>query len=129
MFDCNDNILYSPSSYNNLENVSTISTTMYCITKNVLICIIIFYNNHTFLHIYLYIRITSDICSTDRMDKTIKLGITLPKSLVQQIDRLRGDIPRSRYILRAIENYVSDIDRHAKEKKVTSTTKSKKEKI
>jgi metal-responsive CopG/Arc/MetJ family transcriptional regulator len=63
------------------------------------------------------------------MDKTIKLGITLPKSLVQQIDRLRGDIPRSRYILRAIENYVSDIDRHAKEKKVTSTTKSKKEKI
>lgn len=50
------------------------------------------------------------------MDKTIKLGITLPESIVQQIEKLRGDIPRSRYILRAIENYVSG--RHAKERNI-----------
>lgn len=30
------------------------------------------------------------------MDKTIKLGITLPESIVQQIEKLRGNIPRSR---------------------------------
>jgi metal-responsive CopG/Arc/MetJ family transcriptional regulator len=37
---------------------------------------------------------------------TIKLGITLPKSIIQKIDQRRGDIPRSRYIRRAIERYL-----------------------
>jgi hypothetical protein len=32
-------------------------------------------------------------------DNTAKLGITLPKSIVQKIDKKRADIPRSRYIL------------------------------
>jgi hypothetical protein len=41
------------------------------------------------------------------MDKTVKLGITLPKSIILKIDKKRGDIPRSRYILRSIENYLS----------------------
>ncbi|MFL6346417.1 MAG: hypothetical protein ACJ71A_13365 [Nitrososphaeraceae archaeon] len=36
-------------------------------------------------------------------DRTEKLGITLPISLLQKIDNNRGDIPRSRYIRRAIE--------------------------
>jgi len=45
--------------------------------------------------------------STIAVDKTVKLGITLPKSIIQRIDKKRGDIPRSRYILRSIENYLS----------------------
>ena len=45
--------------------------------------------------------------STTAVDKTVKLGITLPKSIIQRIDKKRGDIPRSRYILRSIENYLS----------------------
>ena len=57
--------------------------------------------------------------STGASDKTEKLGITLPKSIVQKIDKERGDIPRSRYILRAIENYLSSS---------TATTKVKKRK-
>ena len=44
--------------------------------------------------------------STSAMDKTVKLGITLPKSIIQRIDKKRGDIPRSRYILRSIESYL-----------------------
>jgi metal-responsive CopG/Arc/MetJ family transcriptional regulator len=44
--------------------------------------------------------------STIAMDKTVKLGITLPKSIIQRIDKKRGDIPRSRYILRSIERYL-----------------------
>jgi hypothetical protein len=32
------------------------------------------------------------------IDMTVKLGITLPKSIIQKIDYQRGDIPRSRYI-------------------------------
>ena len=39
-------------------------------------------------------------------DKTKKVGITLPNSLTKQIDKLRGDIPRSTYIRRAVERYV-----------------------
>jgi metal-responsive CopG/Arc/MetJ family transcriptional regulator len=50
------------------------------------------------------------------MNMTIKLGITLPKSMIQKIDQKRGDIPRSRYIRRAIERYLGsskDIDKVA----------------
>jgi metal-responsive CopG/Arc/MetJ family transcriptional regulator len=54
------------------------------------------------------------------MDMTVKLGITLPKSIIQKIDNRRGDIPRSRYIRRAIERYLDsnssskDIDNNNK---------------
>jgi metal-responsive CopG/Arc/MetJ family transcriptional regulator len=44
--------------------------------------------------------------STTHNDKTEKVGITLPKSLIKQTDRLRGDVPRSTYIRMAIENYL-----------------------
>jgi metal-responsive CopG/Arc/MetJ family transcriptional regulator len=51
-------------------------------------------------------------------DNTVKLGITLPKSIVQKIDKKRADIPRSRYIRRAIERYLAtsnkDIEKTAK---------------
>ena len=39
-------------------------------------------------------------------DMTVKLGITLPKSILQTIDQKCGDIARSRYIRRAIERYL-----------------------
>jgi metal-responsive CopG/Arc/MetJ family transcriptional regulator len=44
--------------------------------------------------------------TTVATDKTEKLGITLPMSLVKQTDKLRGDIPRSTFIRRAVEQYV-----------------------
>ena len=46
---------------------------------------------------------TSSTISVATMDNTVKLGITLPKSVIQKIDNNRGDIPRSRYIRRAVE--------------------------
>jgi metal-responsive CopG/Arc/MetJ family transcriptional regulator len=36
----------------------------------------------------------------------VLLGITLPISLLEKIDSKRGDIPRSMYTERAIENYL-----------------------
>jgi metal-responsive CopG/Arc/MetJ family transcriptional regulator len=39
---------------------------------------------------------------------TAKLGITLPKSIIQKIDQRRGDIARSRFIRRAIEKYLGN---------------------
>jgi metal-responsive CopG/Arc/MetJ family transcriptional regulator len=42
----------------------------------------------------------------NNVDRTEKLGITLPISLLQKIDNNRGNIPRSKYIRRAIENYL-----------------------
>jgi metal-responsive CopG/Arc/MetJ family transcriptional regulator len=45
--------------------------------------------------------------STTYNDRTVKVGITLPNSLIKQTDRLRGDIPRSTYIRRAVEYYLN----------------------
>jgi metal-responsive CopG/Arc/MetJ family transcriptional regulator len=42
----------------------------------------------------------------NNVDRTEKLGITLPISSLQKIDNNRGNIPRSKYIRRAIENYL-----------------------
>jgi metal-responsive CopG/Arc/MetJ family transcriptional regulator len=39
-------------------------------------------------------------------DITEKLGITLPVKLLQKIDNIRGDVPRSRFIRRAVESYL-----------------------
>ncbi len=62
------------------------------------------------------------------MDMTIKLGITLPKSIIQKIDNKRGDTPRSRYIRRAIESCLGgnnkDID-SIDNKATTSVKKSR----
>jgi metal-responsive CopG/Arc/MetJ family transcriptional regulator len=49
---------------------------------------------------------TSSTIAADTIDMTIKLGITLPRSIIQKIDNKRGDIARSRYIRRAVERYL-----------------------
>ena len=40
------------------------------------------------------------------IERTEKLGITLPMALLQKIERERGDIPRSTFIRRAVESYL-----------------------
>jgi hypothetical protein len=54
------------------------------------------------------------IVAATTVDMTVKIGITLPKSTIQKIDQRRGDVPRSRYIRRAVERYLGsdskDID-------------------
>jgi hypothetical protein len=37
------------------------------------------------------------------MQSTIAVGISLPKEIITKIDSERGDIPRSRYLLRLLE--------------------------
>ena len=39
------------------------------------------------------------------MQSSIGIGISLPKDLMQKIDIDRGDIPRSRYVLRILEKH------------------------
>jgi hypothetical protein len=39
------------------------------------------------------------VVSATMVDMTEKIGITLPKSILQKIDKKRADIPRSRYML------------------------------
>ena len=43
--------------------------------------------------------------SSTKIDRTEKLGITLPISLLKKIENKREDIPRSRFIRRAVESY------------------------
>jgi metal-responsive CopG/Arc/MetJ family transcriptional regulator len=68
---------------------------------------------------------TSSTIVAATTDMTVKLGITLPKSTIQKIDQRRGDIPRSRYIRRAVERYLDsnskDID--SIDKKAAAATK------
>jgi metal-responsive CopG/Arc/MetJ family transcriptional regulator len=47
--------------------------------------------------------------STIYGDKTVKVGITLPNSLIKQTDKIRGDIPRSTYIRKAVEYYLKQV--------------------
>jgi metal-responsive CopG/Arc/MetJ family transcriptional regulator len=42
----------------------------------------------------------------NKTDKTEKVGITLPLSLLKQTDKARHDIPRSMFIRRAIEQFL-----------------------
>ena len=44
--------------------------------------------------------------NTNKTDRTEKVGITLPLSLLKQTDKARRDIPRSMFIRRAIEQYL-----------------------
>jgi metal-responsive CopG/Arc/MetJ family transcriptional regulator len=39
-------------------------------------------------------------------DKTEKVGITLPISLLKRTDKARGDIPRSTFIKKAVQQYL-----------------------
>ena len=74
---------------------------------------------------------TSSTIDADTIDMTVKLGITLPKSIIQKIDHKRGDIPRSRYIRRAIERYLgsnSDKDRDNIDNKAVAATKKRRRK-
>jgi metal-responsive CopG/Arc/MetJ family transcriptional regulator len=48
----------------------------------------------------------SSTTAANNVDRTEELGITLPISLLKKIDSNRGDIPRSKYIRRAIEYYL-----------------------
>jgi metal-responsive CopG/Arc/MetJ family transcriptional regulator len=49
---------------------------------------------------------SSTIVAATTVDMTVKIGITLPKSTLLKIDQKRGDIPRSRFIRRAVESYL-----------------------
>ena len=48
----------------------------------------------------------TSMASTTYSDKTEKVGITLPNSLIKRTDELRGDVPRSMYIRRTIIYYL-----------------------
>jgi hypothetical protein len=47
------------------------------------------------------------------MSESTSLGISLPRSLVKRIDEERGDIPRSRFVLRIVEDAFELLDAKA----------------
>jgi hypothetical protein len=42
------------------------------------------------------------------MQKTIASGISLPENLYKKIEELRGDVSRSRYVIRILENHFNE---------------------
>jgi metal-responsive CopG/Arc/MetJ family transcriptional regulator len=49
--------------------------------------------------------------NSSKTDKTEKVGITLPISLVTRVDKVRLDIPRNTFIKRALEKYLRREDK------------------
>jgi metal-responsive CopG/Arc/MetJ family transcriptional regulator len=66
---------------------------------------------------------TNSTIAATTMDMTVKLGITLPKSMIQKIDQRRGDIPRSRYIRRAVERYLGSSKNKDNDNYIAATKK------
>jgi hypothetical protein len=56
--------------------------------------------------IAMYYLCNISMASTTSNDRTQKVGITLPNTLIKQTDKIRGDIPRSTYIRKAVEYYL-----------------------
>jgi hypothetical protein len=44
-----------------------------------------------------------NLSSILNMQSNFVLGISLPRQIIRQIDSERGDVPRSRYVLRILE--------------------------
>jgi metal-responsive CopG/Arc/MetJ family transcriptional regulator len=44
------------------------------------------------------------------VDNYIVIGVSLPKTIVKKMDHIRGDINRSRWILRALESLVETLE-------------------
>jgi len=42
---------------------------------------------------------------------TVNANVVFPISFVKEIDRVRGDVCRSRFVLRAVEKYLKDKER------------------
>jgi metal-responsive CopG/Arc/MetJ family transcriptional regulator len=66
----------------------------------------------------------TSITITTTMDITVKIGITLPKSTIK-IDNKRGDMPRSRFIRRAIERYLDSDSKNIDNIKAATKTRRK----
>ena len=61
------------------------------------------------------------------MRKISSVGISLPPEIISNIDTERGDISRSRYVLRALQNTFSSKEKLKEEKRrsIDTTIKSK----
>lgn len=48
-------------------------------------------------------------------DHIVTMGVCMPKSLKEKIDKERGDIPRSKYISRILKQQISRQEEHKNE--------------
>jgi hypothetical protein len=52
------------------------------------------------------------------------MGLSLPTAFLDQIDRVRGDIPRSKYVLRLLEkNYDAELSEPVDQNQLQTDTK------
>jgi hypothetical protein len=52
----------------------------------------------------------------------VNTGISFPRPLLEQVDLRRGDIPRTRYIQRILERYITEQGNENENKNVSSST-------
>jgi metal-responsive CopG/Arc/MetJ family transcriptional regulator len=52
----------------------------------------------------------------------VNTGISFPRPLLEQVDAMRGDVPRTRYIQRILERYVTEQGNENENENVSSST-------
>lgn len=45
--------------------------------------------------------------SPEKKERAEKLSITLPRKTIEQVDEMRGDVPRSKFVYRSLVDYLS----------------------
>jgi len=44
--------------------------------------------------------------------RVVRLSVTLPREIFNQLEEKRGDVSRSRYVLRALEHFFGELQQH-----------------
>jgi hypothetical protein len=47
---------------------------------------------------------------SEMSDNQVITGISFPKQILKDLDRIRGDIPRSKYIVRLLEKKIGELN-------------------
>jgi metal-responsive CopG/Arc/MetJ family transcriptional regulator len=42
----------------------------------------------------------------NRMQESVSIGISLPRTVIERIDIVRGDVPRSKFVYRILESAI-----------------------
>jgi metal-responsive CopG/Arc/MetJ family transcriptional regulator len=67
-------------------------------------------------------KLTSDLTKSTTKAKLTEFGVSMPVQLVKRLDDMRGDVPRSRFLLRLVEQELEKQEEQEVEEKLQQGT-------
>jgi metal-responsive CopG/Arc/MetJ family transcriptional regulator len=67
-------------------------------------------------------KLTSDLTKSTTKAKLTEFGVSMPVQLVKRLDDVRGDVPRSRFLLRLVERELEKQEEQEGEEKLQQGT-------